>query len=270
MSTRVRTVIEGPIAHVTLTRAKAHNGVDPEMMDAAIAAAHTLKDEKSVRAVILSGEGPSFCAGIDVKAMFGGGGMNPSLAALYARLYSPVRNKFQEWSMCWRDLPMPVIAAVHGNCFGAGIQLALGADIRIAHPEARLSVMESKWGLVPDMGGAALLRELVGADVAKLLTYTGRIVSGTQAQQMGLVTELAKEPMAAAEALAEEIAGRSPDAVAAGKFLLNESWGDTESGALSAERRRQRQLMGRANQRVSVARNTGKPDTPWKPRRINK
>lgn len=270
MSARVRTEIEGGIARVTLTRAKAHNGVDPEMLDAVIDAAHTLAGERDVRAVILSGEGPSFCAGIDVKATFGGGSAKLAGAALYARLYSPVRNKFQDFSMAWRELPVPVIAAVHGNCFGAGIQLALGADIRIAHPDARLSVMESKWGLVPDMGGAALLRELVRADIAKLLTFTGRIVSGQEAHALGLVTELADDPLAAAEVLAGEIATRSPDAVAAGKLLLQEAWQASEGDALSAERRRQRQLMGRANQRVAVARNTGKPETPYKPRRIDK
>lgn len=269
MSERVRTDIEGPIARVTLTRADAHNGVDQLMMDGVIDAAETLAGERSVRAVILSGEGPSFCAGIDVKAFFGKG-MNLDLAKLYARLYSPVRNKFQQFSMAWRDLPVPVIAVVHGNCFGAGIQLALGADFRIVRPDAKLSVMESKWGLVPDMGGAALLRELVGADRARLLTYTGRVVDGEQAVAMGLATEAAEDPMAAAEALAAEIANRSPDAVAAGKLLLNEAWGDSEAGALAAERHRQRQLMGRANQRVAVARNTGKPDTPYKPRSIRK
>ena len=175
MSQRVRTDIEGDIARVTLTRAKAHNGVDQAMMDGVIAAAESLADEKSVRAVILSGEGPSFCAGIDVKAFFGKG-MSLDLAKLYARLYSPMRNKFQQFSLAWRDLPIPVIAAVHGNCFGAGIQLALGADFRIVRPDAQLSVMEAKWGLVPDMGGAVLLRELVSADIARLLTYTGRVV----------------------------------------------------------------------------------------------
>lgn len=270
MSTRVRVEIEEYLARVTMTRGEAHNGVDPDMMDALIEAAESLKQERAVRAVILSGEGPSFCAGIDVKAFFGGGGANLDLALLYARLYSPVRNKFQHVSMVWRDLPVPVIAAIHGNCFGAGIQIALGADIRIARPDAKLSVMEAKWGLVPDMGGSVLLRELVGADQARLLTYTGRVVSGEQARALGLVTELADEPVHAAEALAGEIAGRSPDAVAAGKFLLNEAWLASEGAALAAERRRQRQVMGRANQRVAVARNTKDPDKPYKPRRINK
>ncbi|MHA7834983.1 MAG: crotonase/enoyl-CoA hydratase family protein [Algiphilus sp.] len=270
MNHRVRTDIEdNGLARVTLTRAKAHNGVDQAMMDGLIEAAESLAAQRTVRAVIVSGEGPSFCAGIDVKAFFGKG-MNLDLAKLYARLYSPVRNKFQQVSMVWRDVPCPVIAAIHGNCFGAGMQVALGADFRIARPDAKLSVMEAKWGLVPDMGGAALLRELIGADKARLLTYTGRVVSGDEAAAMGLVTQTAEQPVAAAEALAEEIANRSPDAVAAGKFLLNEAWHDSESGALAAERRRQRQLMGHANQRIAIKRNTNNPDTSYKARKINK
>ncbi|MEQ9010889.1 crotonase/enoyl-CoA hydratase family protein [Algiphilus sp.] len=270
MNNRVRTDIEdNGLARVTLTRAKAHNGVDQAMMDGLIEAAGSLAAQRTVRAVIVSGEGPSFCAGIDVKAFFGKG-MNLDLAKLYARLYSPVRNKFQQVSMVWRDVPCPVIAAIHGNCFGAGMQLALGADFRIARPDAKLSVMEAKWGLIPDMGGAALLRELIGADKARLLAYTGRVVSGDEAAAMGLVTETAEQPVAAAEALAEEIANRSPDAVAAGKFLLNEAWHDSESGALAAERRRQRQLMGHANQRIAIKRNTSDAEATYKPRKIAK
>ena len=131
--------------------------------------------------------------------------------------------------------------------------------------------MEAKWGLVPDMGGAVLLRELIGIDQAKLLTFTGRILDGEAARALGLVTELAQDPVAAAEQLAEEIANRSPDAVAAGKFLLQETWVDTtESETLAAERRAQRRLMGRGNQRIAVARNTGKPETPFIQRKINK
>src|SRR5262249_6720300 len=158
-------------------------------------------------------------------------------AAGYAALYSPRRNFFQQWSMGWRDLAVPVIAAIHGNCFGAGIQLALGADVRIARPDAELSVMEAKWRLVPDMGGAALLRELIGIDLAKELAMTGRIVSGTEAHALGLVSHLAEDPLAHARSLVAEIATRSPDAVAAAKFLLQDAWGASESGALAAERR---------------------------------
>ena len=138
---------------------------------------------------------------------------------MYPQLFWPIRNQFQRWSMGFRELGVPVIAAIHGNCFGAGLQLALGADMRISTPDARLSVLESKWGLVPDMGGPTLLRELVRVDVAKELTFTGRVLSGEQALRLGLVSHLDSDPLARARLLAEEISARSPDAVAAGKFL---------------------------------------------------
>jgi enoyl-CoA hydratase/carnithine racemase len=165
-------------------------------------------------------------------------------------------------------VPAPVIAVVHGNCLGAGLQLALGADIRIATPDARLSVMEAKWGLVPDMGGTVLLRELVGIDVAKELAMTGRVVSGTQAHALGLVTHVDAAPMERALALAAEIAERSPDAVAAAKLLLQQSWSASEPEALAAERRWQRRLIGRGNQLVSLRRNSGHPTEPWRPRKF--
>jgi enoyl-CoA hydratase/carnithine racemase len=148
-----------------------------------------------VRAVILTGEGPSFCAGLDVKSVLGRPGVR--LIAL-AALCSPVRNRFQDWSLGWRDVPAPVIAVIHGNCFGAGLQLALGADIRIATPDAQISVMEAKWGLVPDMGGTVLLRELVPIDVAKELTMTGRMLTGVEARARA--DHVSPEPVAHAEA----------------------------------------------------------------------
>ena len=170
--------------------------------------------------------------------------------------------------MGWRRLPVPVIAVVHGSCFGAGLQLALGADLRIAAPDARLSVMESKWGLVPDMGGAALLRELLPIDVAKELTFTGRIVDAGTAHALGLVTHVADDPLARARELIAEMLQRSPDALAAGKRLLQAAWHADESDALAAERSWQWRVIGRRNQRIAVARNSGKPDQAYAERRI--
>jgi enoyl-CoA hydratase/carnithine racemase len=262
---RVRVETDGSFASVTLTRAQKHNGMDFAMLEAVRAAARRLRSDRSIRAIILTGEGPSFCAGLDVKALFGN---RRAMASGYAALWSPVRNRFQDWSMAWRDVPVPVIAAIHGNCFGAGLQLALGADIRIATADAQVSVMESKWGLVPDMGGTALLRELVGLDVAKELTMTGRILTGTQAEGLGLVTHVSADPVAHARQLAEEIATRSPDAVAAAKMLLQESWDRGERGALRAERKWQRRIFGGPNQRIAVKRNLDKPDEPYRSRRI--
>ncbi|MBI2383821.1 MAG: crotonase/enoyl-CoA hydratase family protein [Gammaproteobacteria bacterium] len=265
MDDRVRIETEGALARVVLTRAQAHNGVDFAMIDALVGAAKALRKARDLRAAILHGEGPSFCAGLDFKGVLG----KPLSAAVgVAQLYKPWRNKFQEVNLIWRELPVPVIAAIHGNCFGAGIQLALGADIRIAAPDARLSVMEAKWGLVPDMGGAALLRELLPLDIAKELVMTGRILSGAEAHELGLVTHIAADPLAAARELAGEIAMRSPDAVAAGKFLLQEAWSGSEYGALAAERRWQRRVIGRENQRIAVANNMKKERRPFGLRRF--
>jgi enoyl-CoA hydratase/carnithine racemase len=265
MSERIKVEVRGTLATVTLTRADKHNGMDMAMLDAVRGAAVQLRKDKRVRAVILRGDGPSFCAGLDVKSVFGSA---KAAATGFAALWSPVRNRFQDWSMAWREVPAPVIACIHGNCFGAGIQLALGADIRIATPAAKISIMAAKWGLIPDMGGAALLRELVPLDLAKELSMTGRIISGADAHALGLVSHLAADPVAAAHALAAEIETRSPDAVAAAKFLMQQAWSSGESGALAAERRWQRQLLGKRNQRIAVARNLEKKDLPYGPRRI--
>ena len=252
MSDRVEIQRDGDIAEVRLNRPDKHNGMDMAMLKAVISAGESLAGDRDCRAVIVRGNGPSFCAGLDVGAMIGN---KRNAAALMAELYKPWANLVQRWGLVWRELPMPVIAAVHGNCFGAGIQLALAADIRFAHPDARLSVMESKWGLIPDMSGVATLRELVPLDVAKELTMTGRILSGEQARELGLVTHVADDPVAAARDLAAEISARSPDAVAAAKALLQEAWGQGESAVLAAERRYQRRIIGRTNQRIAAKRN---------------
>jgi enoyl-CoA hydratase/carnithine racemase len=265
MNDRVRIDVQGTLAQVILNRADKHNAMDFKMIDGVLGAIAKLKKDRSVRAVILSGDGPSFCSGIDFKSVLA----QPAQAAKgYAQLYKPMRNDFQQWSMGWRDLGVPVIACVHGNCFGAGIQLALGADIRIATPDAKLSVMEVKWGLVPDMGGAALLRELVGIDRAKELAMTGRIIGAMDAHALGLVTHVAADPVAHARTLIAEIETRSPDAVAAAKFLMQDAWSASENAALSAERRWQRRVMGKANQRIAVKRNTEKKELAFGPRKI--
>jgi enoyl-CoA hydratase/carnithine racemase len=267
---RVTTEVQDGLARVRLVRPDKHNGMDFAMLKGVIQACRSLRRDRSIRVAILSGEGPSFCAGLDFKTVLS---KPVSAAAGYAKLWKPTRNDFQAWSMAWRELPFAVIAAVHGNCFGAGIQLALGADIRIATPDAKLSVMESKYGLVPDMGGAALLRELVPIDVAKELCFTGRILSGTDAHRLGLVTHLDADPLAGAETLASEIVARSPDAVAAGKFLLQQAWHDDEARALTFERQWQRRLMGRENQRIAVKNNLSREaqahPKPFRPRSLS-
>jgi enoyl-CoA hydratase/carnithine racemase len=265
MGRRVRIQVEGTLGILTLTRPEKHNGMDFAMLDQVVEAQRELRKQRTLRAVIVHGEGPSFCSGLDIKAVM----QNPLAAASrYTELYTRRENAFQTWSMGFRRLGVPVIAAVHGNCLGAGLQLALGADIRIATPDARLSIMESKWGLVPDMGGPTLLRELVRIDVAKELTMTGRVLSGTEALALGLVTHVGEDPLAHARALAREIEVRSPDAVAAAKFLLQQAWEAPQELALASERRWQRRVLGLKNQRIAVQRGQGKPELPFQPRSI--
>ncbi|TAK74265.1 MAG: crotonase/enoyl-CoA hydratase family protein [Aquabacterium sp.] len=265
MNQRIRLDVQDGIATVSLNRPDKHNGMDLLMLRELIATQRALRKRRDLRAVILRGEGPSFCAGLDFKSVLS----SPAKAFFAAtQLWWPMRNHFQRWSMGWRELPVPVIAVVHGNCFGAGIQLALGADIRVAAPDTKVSVMEAKWGLVPDMGGVALLRELLPLDVVKELVFTGRVIDAATAHGLGLVTHLADDPQAKAKALLAEMLTRSPDALAAGKRLLQSAWLASEHGALSAERRWQWRVIGRANQRVAVERNTRNPDASWKERRI--
>lgn len=266
MSDHVRIHVDGTLAYVTLTRADKHNGMNLEMLKGVIQAQKQIRKLKGIRAVILRGEGPSFCAGLDFKSVLG----QPLKAALaYLQLWWPVRNEFQTWSIGWRSMPVPVIALVHGNCFGAGLQLALGADIRICTPDAQLSMMEAKWGLVPDMGGIALMRELMPLDAAKELTMTGRTLNGNEAKAIGLVTHVSREPLAHALSIIEEMNVRSPDAVGAGKFLLQQAWRRSERMALRLERLWQRRMMGGANQRISVARNQQKKEIPFKERTLS-
>ncbi len=264
---RVQVTTEGTIAYAMLSRPDSHNGVDFPMLASMRAAQKRIRAMRDVRAVILHGDGPSFCAGLDFKAV-----LNDRARALgmYTQLWWPVRNHFQAWSMGWREIGVPVIAAIHGNCLGAGIQLALGADFRVAAPDARLAILEAKWGLIPDMGGAALLRHLLPIDVATELAMTGRVITGAEAHALRLVTHVAADPLAAARQLAAEISTRSPDSVAATKLLFQQAYQANEAGALRAERVWQRRLMGFANFRISLRRNREQTEIPFAPRRLGR
>ena len=255
---RVATEIRDHIAHVTLTRGNKMNGVDPAMAEAIVTAGETLVDCPDIRAVVLSGEGRAFCAGLDVASFAMLAGKDPE-AAIMPRLEGRNTNLYQEVALVWRRVPVPVIASLHGVVFGAGFQLALGADIRIAHPETRLSVMEMKWGLVPDMGGMALMPRIMASDVIRRLTYTAEEVGAAQARDWGIVTELAEDPLAAAVQLAQTIAGKSPSAVRAAKRLIAvaES-GAAEGEVLLAESREQAALIGRPHQMEVIAANMAK------------
>ncbi len=246
---RVAIDVSDHVATVTLTRPEKHNALDVAMFEAIGAAAERVAREPGVRAVVLHGEGPSFCSGLDVAGVMAN---QPGSDDLMAPLRGPVPNWFQRPVYRWIEAPVPVIAAIHGHCLGGGLQIALGADIRFARPDAKLSVLEVKWGLIPDMGITRTLPRLVGIDVAKELAFTGRVLSGTEAHGLGLVTHLDDNPLGAARSLAEEIAGRSPDAVRGMKRLFNESWTGAPEETLRLEADIQLGLLGTPNQLEAV------------------
>ena len=254
---RVSVEIENHIARVTLTRGDKMNALDPAMLEALIAAGEALIGNDDIRVVVLSGEGAAFCAGLDV-ASFGALAGGDVEERVMTRTHG-LANQYQRVSLVWRDVPVPVIAALHGVTFGGGMQIALGADIRIAHPDTRLSIMEMKWGLVPDMGGMVLLPQLMRSDVLRRLTYTNDQIPAAEAQVLGLVTELNENPKAAALALAEQIAGKSPSAIRAAKRLIAvaES-GASEADILLAESREQTDLIGKPHQMEVIAANMQK------------
>jgi len=233
---RVTTTIDGStgICRVQLNRPNKLNSLDLKMFYDIAETVSSLKNDKFIRAVILSGNGDAFCTGLDIKAVLKGGNQHKQIQQLLERRTRTSNNVndesiiesnlAQDVSILWRELNVPVIAVLHGMCYGAGLQIALGADFRFATPDCKLSIMEGKWGLIPDMGASIFLKELVRIDVAKELTMTGRIISGTEANELGLVTRVCETPMIEAETFALELAERSPDAVAAAKQLFQGTW----------------------------------------------
>ena len=223
------------------------------MFKAVVSAGKSVADNRSIRAVVLSGEGKGFCAGLDfetfAKVVSNG---NSVLADKAGGTYP---NPFQNAAYIWKSLRIPVIAAIHGSAFGGGLQIALGADIRLAQPDARFSVMEVKWGLIPDMAGSQMLRDLVSIDVAKELTLTGKIVSGEEAQALGLVTRLCDDPLTEALNMAHAITQKSPDAIIAGKLLIETAWRGTPKEGLKLEEELQKSLLGSHNQVEAITAN---------------
>lgn len=248
MNDRVRIDVHEHVATVTLDRAGKMNAMDPAMFDALPAAAAEVEARGDVRAVVITGAGGNFSAGIDI-AGFGGADIASSFAdEAFALCGDTPANRYQHPTWVWHALSVPVIAAIEGVCFGAGVQVVSGADIRIAAPDSRLSVMEIKWGLVPDMGITATLRDVMPLDRLKLLAYTGQIIDGNEAAALGLVTQATPEPLASAQTLAAQIAGRSPDAVRAIKHLCNEAFESNRVEALRLEAAAQLGVMGTPNQ----------------------
>ncbi|GER10495.1 crotonase/enoyl-CoA hydratase family protein [Variovorax boronicumulans] len=250
------------VVELQLARADKMNALDPAMFDALVQAGEALRGDKSVRAVVIAGRGKAFCAGLDMASFerMGQGAASDVLGAsaggtdLVARTHG-LSNAAQQVAMVWREVPVPVIAAVHGVAFGGGLQVALGADIRLVAADTKLSVMEIKWGLVPDMAGMVLMRELARTDVVRELTFTGRIFSGEEAVRLGLATRVAADPLAEALQMAHEIAAKSPDAIRAGKRLLNASLAHSAAELLIAESVEQQALIGSPNQLEAVKAN---------------
>lgn len=237
------------VAQVRLVRGSKMNALDPEMFARLIEAGQVLNAMKGLRVVVLSGEGASFCAGLDITSL----GAEPSekQAPLPERIYGNA-NLFQEVAMQWRKLPVPVIAAVHGVCFGGGLQIASGADIRVVHPESRMAIMEMKWGLVPDMAGYALWRGLIRDDVLRELIYTNRQFSGAEAKELGFATHVEEDPLARATAIASEIANRNPHAIRAAKRLQQSMYDADTDGILQAESDEQHAIIRTKNQIEAV------------------
>ncbi|HET8938088.1 MAG TPA: crotonase/enoyl-CoA hydratase family protein [Polyangiales bacterium] len=259
MSDRVVVTLENGVADVRLARPEKMNALDPAMFEGIARAIAQLEATPGLRAVVLSGEGRAFCAGLDMQSMAGvGSGID-----IHARTHADA-NLFQHVAWGFRTLPVPVIAAVHGVAFGGGLQIMSGADLRIAHPDTRLSVMELKWGLVPDMAGLALWRTLVRDDVLRELTYTHREFTATEGLGLGFVTRLSSDPHAEAMRVAREIAAKSPDAVRAAKRLLNLAVDSDSRTILIAESREQAGVIRKPNQVEAVLANVQKRPAHFK------
>lgn len=260
MQGRIEITMEDGVADVRLVRTDKMNALDHAMFDALVEAGEKLKADPKVRAVVLSGEGRAFCAGLDMgnfAQMAKGPGQSTVARDLLPRTNGPAnRPQYAVW--VWREMPVPVIAAVHGVAFGGGFQLALGADMRYVTPDVKMSVMEIKWGLVPDMAGTQIMRHLAREDIVRELTYTGRVFTGEEAFSMGLATRVVADPRAEALAVAREIASKSPDAIRASKRILNDATIVSPLEGLTQESVEQKKLIGSPNQIEAVMANVEK------------
>ena len=256
VSNRVTLSTDGHVAEVMLNRPDKHNAIDMQMFAELGEAGDRLAAKPGIRAVVLYGAGENFCAGIDIDVF------DDATASIGANSMAPQgsspANLFQRAAYVWRELSVPVICAISGVAFGGGLQIALGADLRYARPDSRLSIMEIKWGLIPDMAISATARHVMPVDRLKELAFSGRVVNGEEALQLGLLTALHDDPVRAARETAAEIAGKSPDAIAAMKKLFNDGWNSPESESLALEAALQLRLIGSANQLEAVQANLSK------------
>ena len=257
MTERVKLSLNEGVAHVRLNRPEKKNALDGAMFEGILSAARRLRSDRSVRVVVLSGEGDSFSSGVDVASLgeMASGDLNPdseSIQEARRDLSDEGANRAQQLAWAWQELPVPVIAAIHGAAYGGGLHIALGADIRFISPDARLAFVEVTWGLVPDLSGTQSLRRLVPLDVAKKLIFTGEVIDGARAVALGLGTELSNRPLEDAMELARTIAQRSPDAIRAAKRLLNQSGLVPLAEGLANEMSASAGIMGGANQIEAV------------------
>ena len=255
MTDRIKVQIDSGVADVKLVRSDKMNALDDAMFKSLIDTSEALAADKSVRCVVLSGEGRAFCAGLDMgnfNKMAGGDSAKPTGREPLAARSHGIANRAQQAVWGWHTLPVPVIAAVHGVAFGGGFQLTLGADIRIVHPATKMSIMEIKWGLVPDMAGTALMRNLCRDDVLRELTYTGRIFSGADAQGYGFATKVSETPYELAMEIAAEIASKNPEAIRANKQIFNNLPDMNDAEALLQESVLQDEIIGSRNQIEAV------------------
>ncbi|MEO7070902.1 MAG: crotonase/enoyl-CoA hydratase family protein [Nostocoides sp.] len=263
MASHLTCTIDDGVARVALDRPDKLNGLTLPMLDELATVGRRLRSDRTLRAVIITGEGRSFCAGLDFATV---GNDSRGIAKRFVPRPWRGTNTFQEACWVWRRLPVPVIAAVHGHCFGGGLQLALAADYRFTTPDAQWSVMEVAWGLIPDMSGIQTLKQQVGADVVKRLAMTGEVVSGTDAVRLGLASEVADDPYAAALAYAQTLKSRSPDAIAAAKRLVDRRWTSSARWTLAHERVEQVRLLLAANTSVTRKAAAAKEPPEYLPR----
>ncbi|CAD0184925.1 putative enoyl-CoA hydratase echA8 [Ruegeria sp. THAF57] len=247
---RVSVEYKDHIAHVTLTRGEKMNALDDAMFNAILSAGQEVA-ASDARAVVLSGQGGNFCAGLDMASLAKYANNNPS-EWLMTRSHGDA-NDLQELALTWRRVPVPVICAIEGVAYGGGLQIALGADIRIAHPDSKLAVLEMKWGIIPDMGAMYMLPHLVGSDVIRLLTYTARPVGAQQAADWGLVTKLSDDPLTEATAIAEDIASKSPSGIRAAKRVIDFAESHSRAETLMEESVEQVELIGKPDQMEVIA-----------------
>lgn len=262
----VRVEHMGSWVEVVLARPEKHNAIGIDTLSELIRVGRELRKDRQIRAVILRAEGASFCSGLDIP------GFMKKPGKMLSNFLRPIwrnTNNFQEVAWVWRRLPVPVIAVLHGRCYGAGVQIAMGADFRFATPDCEMSIMEAKWGLIPDMSGTVSFREVMALDVAKKLSMTAEVFNAEQGKVWGLVTETHADPLAAARALVEQITTRSPDSVASTKFLFQRAWPASVAKAFCLERWYQLRLLVGRNQKLAIKAVQTKQPVSYLPRKTN-